>query len=259
MRYRLSILMPALQSRAGNCLIQHQIQEQLTSEVEFLVNLDNGEKSSGLKRYELTQQSQGEYLAFVDDDDLVASNYVVSILEALKSNPDLVTFNMDSRFSYMRKGVVHHQENEVWKLGHQEDDRSLLKMSANHLCVWKREIAASLAWCPFLGCGDDQLWYKPLLLSEKVKNEVHIDESLYLYRWVSNRTSNQTNERVLASKTYFGGGLRCFLRNDGVILIENGRTYRNPSMVLVRDNLNQMFKINRHQSDLQFLGTVKFK
>ncbi len=48
---------------------------------------------TGTKRNQLIEQTQSDYLTFIDDDDAVSSDYVSSILEAMQSNPDVITFN----------------------------------------------------------------------------------------------------------------------------------------------------------------------
>ena len=256
MQYRLSILMPGLQSRAADCRVKNQILSQMTSEVEFIELIDSGEKSSGLKRQELSDLAQGKYLAFVDDDDTVSSDYIKKLLSAISEEPDLVTFNMEARFRYYKKSTLRKEEVEIWELGYQEDDRKSSKLGPNHLCAWKKEITQKISWCPFLGCGDDQLWYKPLLMSGLVNNELHLDEVLYYYHWSSLGTSNQTNARVDAAKAYFCNGLRCFSDGEGNILIEHSRTYRSPEIALVRDHRNVIKKINI--KEYKYLGLVKF-
>ena len=44
----------------------------------------------GAKRNKLKELAQGEYLCFVDDDDTLTMDYLISILRALESKPDLV-------------------------------------------------------------------------------------------------------------------------------------------------------------------------
>jgi hypothetical protein len=56
-------------------------------QVEICVDIDNGELSVGQKRQKLLERAVGHYVAFVDDDDLVASDYLRRILGALKDHP----------------------------------------------------------------------------------------------------------------------------------------------------------------------------
>lgn len=57
-------------------------------QVEIVVNIDGGELPVGMKRQQLLEQAVGHFVAFVDDDDFVAHDYVERILAAVKAEPD---------------------------------------------------------------------------------------------------------------------------------------------------------------------------
>lgn len=62
---------------------------QLTPEVEILTDSTPG-ISIGAKRNQLLARATGQYVVFIDDDDLVSTNYVSLILQAIQNNPDVV-------------------------------------------------------------------------------------------------------------------------------------------------------------------------
>ncbi len=66
--------------------------------VETHVLIDGGAASGGLsigaKRQRLLGRAVGEYVAFIDDDDAVAPDYVSRILAALETMPDCVGFTL---------------------------------------------------------------------------------------------------------------------------------------------------------------------
>ena len=69
---KLSILIPTLFSRKEKfCNLMTILSSQANDEVEVVINRDNGEKSIGEKRNELLKEATGEYVCFVDDDDMV--------------------------------------------------------------------------------------------------------------------------------------------------------------------------------------------
>lgn len=184
-----------------------------TTQVEILICSDNGVVPSGAKRQLLSDLSSGEYICCVDDDDEVYEDYISSILQAAASNADLITFNL----TYFKdKRITEH-----WMFGLYRNLRPMGLMSANHLCVWKRSIARTVAWCPDLGYGDDRLWFEPLVKSGLVKSVYHINKSLYSYFYSSTESQNQSVEKRAKSKKYIGRGLRCF-KQDGIIYIETG-------------------------------------
>lgn len=254
----LSVLMPALQSRDWNTLYSVLLEqaEQFPGTVEVLVLPDNGERTSGQKRQLLTEAARGQYLVFVDDDDRVAADYIGRLLRATASGPDVITFNM--QFHYVRRPrwwrSRHQPKGEVWKFGLHPDQRTVgcttANMTANHLCAWRAEIARQVAWCPDLGNGDDQLWYRPLYHSGLAVREVHIDAILYTYLYDCDGTVNQKDDRIQRRRQYMGdSGLRCFCRDvDGrdTIVIEVGDKHLRtdaPGFVRVRDNRNQVLDL----------------
>src|SRR6478736_2156247 len=48
--------------------------------VEIIIDKDNKEVSIGAKRQRLLERAMGEYVVFIDDDDLVSETYIQDIL-----------------------------------------------------------------------------------------------------------------------------------------------------------------------------------
>lgn len=51
---------------------------------ELIIEKDNGHMSTGQKRNKLLERARGDYIAFVDDDDMVDENYVSRIESAIQ-------------------------------------------------------------------------------------------------------------------------------------------------------------------------------
>jgi hypothetical protein len=91
---RLSVLIPTLARRQHKFL--HLLSELLpqcqaaAEQVEVVALQNQGEELLEAYRERLLYAAEGDYLCFVDDDDKVASYYVADILEALRSDPDVV-------------------------------------------------------------------------------------------------------------------------------------------------------------------------
>lgn len=221
----------------------------LSVDCEVITNVDSGEKTSGMKRNELMAVAAGRYVAFIDDDDTVADNYVESICNAImQEDPDVVTFAMDVRITKTFKHRVlgktrfsQRSSREKWQLGLWPDDRRKSRMSANHLCCWKKEIARKSAWCDHLGYGDDQLWYGPLHALSAAKTSVVINECLYFYKCNVDSSANQTSARIAEAKAYFGAGIRCFGDLDS-LLIEDGR--QDSVLVQCRDSAGSIWTVD---------------
>ncbi len=83
----LSILVCSTTERAH---LLHRLERHLRAQmrrwprrVELVVDVDDGQKSIGQKRNDLLARAVGQYVAFVDDDDMVAHDYVDRIVDAL--------------------------------------------------------------------------------------------------------------------------------------------------------------------------------
>lgn len=246
MRPVLSILMPALSFREQTLAQKIRMQiESLGSQrhcVEFLTDIDSGEKTSGQKRQSLFEASSGDRVCFVDDDDDVHEKYVEELAKhsVFWSEHSVLTFKLKMT-STRRQGPSRlHHRHEVWKFGLWKDNRKAGMMSANHLCAWKREIAATVAWDPELGYADDQMWYQPLLNHPSLRlTEKHIDEVLYNYKFSASGTVNQKASAIAKSRRLNALGVRCFLFNDQVCIEAKSRTAPK-GMIACRDNKNNV-------------------
>lgn len=147
--------------------------------VEVLYLLDNKKRSVGAKRQALLDIAQGEYIAYVDDDDDVAPEYCESILKAIATapeKPDVVTFdqiaNIAGNVGQVRFG-----------LGNPNDDfnpDAITRRNAWHVCAWRRELAKQYTF-PDLMDGEDWAWAEQLCAA--AKTSVHIYAVLHFYHF----------------------------------------------------------------------------
>jgi glycosyltransferase involved in cell wall biosynthesis len=188
---RISLLVCSLESRhrelrrLKNCLAP-----QLTDAVELLVNVDRGQKTIGLKRNELLEEASGEYIAFIDDDDLVSDDYVEKILTAVASNPDccgmegIVTFNGQNP-----RRFVHSLRYREWF----ERD-GVYYRNPNHLSPVKRELALQVGF-PEKNYWEDRDYSARLL--RLLNREVYITGPIYYYLYVKQKKKTAVH-RALA-------------------------------------------------------------
>lgn len=241
----LSLLMPALSSRDWH-VMQAQLEQQARqhTDVEVLVELDDGGLPSGWKRHKLMQRARGTYVAFVDDDDRVTDDYVAVLRELTRNSAcDVATFALLFTWKNPPGSRRHNPtlaRTELWQFGLYADDRAQGRMSANHLCAWRRDLAARVAWCPELGNADDQLWYQPLLRSGLASTEARTEQALYHYLFDAATTHNQRQGRVLRSRKYVGDGLRCFWYGSEIVIEIGDAPYvaEPDKYALVRDSAN---------------------
>ena len=135
---RLSLLIPTLHERSKICeQITSEIVNQLTTDVEMLILPDNGEQTIGAKRNTLLEGATGDYVAFIDDDDMISKDYVEKVLAALEGNPDCASLD---GYVYWRDGSKrlfrHSIEYTSWYTSEGIDYRM-----PSHLNAIKREYA----------------------------------------------------------------------------------------------------------------------
>ena len=69
-------------------LDQVNIQIGSREDIEVIVLYDNKKRTIGQKRNALLDLAQGNHLVFLDDDDRISDDYILSIMEILdKSDP----------------------------------------------------------------------------------------------------------------------------------------------------------------------------
>lgn len=190
---RLSVLIASIKQRAEmfervRASLQAQVDALLDpGVVEILFLVDNQEMSIGAKRNKLLQMAKGDYTCFVDDDDRVFADYVVSILEALEDKPDCVGITSLVTFNNV-KGYL-----SCFSLG-QKLEHGVSNSPVCHLSPIKRSITTSV---PFLDAsfGEDASWSMRVIPLLKTINIIR--QPIYHYRW-QNAVSETSAARRLS-------------------------------------------------------------
>ena len=142
--------------------------------VEILVISDNRKRTTGAKRNSAIEIAQGEYVAFVDDDDRVSDDYVQKILNAIISHkPDVVTFNGH----YSEKGSAPKLVNYGLANKYGQDETAYYRRP-NHLMAHKKENAINVKYND-VSIGEDDVWANHIC--EIIETEYKIDDVLYFY------------------------------------------------------------------------------
>jgi glycosyltransferase involved in cell wall biosynthesis len=178
---RLSLLVCSIESRQRELRrLKSRLAPQLTDAVELLVNIDRGQKTIGRKRNELLADASGDYIAYIDDDDLVSDDYVEKILAATASDPDccgmegIITFNGENP-----KQFIHSLRYREWF----ERD-GVYYRNPNHLSPVRRELAAQIGF-PEKNYWEDRDYSARLL--PLLKREVYIEGPIYFYLYVKRK------------------------------------------------------------------------
>lgn len=178
----LSILICSLHSRKKlldklENILQPQL-DKYANEVESVVLTDNGQMKIGAKRNHLIKVCRGEYVTFVDDDDLVSDNYCEKLLEKIKFSPDVIVFDAErwenGRFDRnVKYGIEYLRDSNT---------RNCYYRIPNHLMCIKKSIAEKY---PFkeINFGEDADFAKRIL--PELKKQERINETLYKYLYVN--------------------------------------------------------------------------
>jgi len=181
---KLSILTPGIPSRVNEFLMPllAKLQQQVDAlptpgDVELLTFIDNKRRTIGMKRQSLLEIAQGDYIAFIDDDDDVSDDYIQDLWQATTQDVDVITFKQDV---YLNGSGPYPL---TFKLGHKGNDNPSMSGFTRppwHVCAWRREIAQQKRFGDMM-YGEDWYWVKQV--NKLAKTSHHIDRTLCTYRY----------------------------------------------------------------------------
>lgn len=150
-------------------------------EIELLVKEFDSFFSIGANRQALVEKAKGEYITFVDDDDLVAKDYVAKLL-ALMDGADYVGFNVECYSDGVFLALAKHSlRYERWFTG----DDGVLYRDLSYMNPIRRELARRSVIEG--GFGEDLRWAARLREIGCVKTENYLDEVMYYYYHRTNK------------------------------------------------------------------------
>ncbi len=181
-----SILVPSIPSRFDRLrgLVDKLVgQAAEFPGVEVLCWMDNKRRSIGHKRQDLVDAAQGEFFAFVDDDDDVPEDYVGTAVEHIRGHADADLFTTDQQCYYNGEPF-----RVMFTLGAGDDPMRRLPdgrwadlvREPVHCCLWRRAIVAAARF-PDIGYHEDTRWAEQA--RKLVKHTVHIPKVMHVYRY----------------------------------------------------------------------------
>lgn len=156
--------------------------------IEILIQSDNKEKTTGYKRNDLLSRATGDYIAFIDDDDMVSSDYIEKHLIAIDSNPDVCSLE-GIIYTNMKdpKTFIHSLEYSTWF-----EKNGIYYRNPNHLNCVKRDIALRVKF-PNLITQEDR--HYSIRLLPYLKTEAIIPCPIYFYYYDSMKNINQRTRK----------------------------------------------------------------
>ncbi len=191
----LSILICSLHSRKHMLdQLLHELDTQIRAanaigKVDILLNVDNKEKSTGMKRQELLEQATGKYIIFIDDDDWIEPCYIAELLKACDSDADC--------FGMVGWITTNGTDRIDWRLSKDYEDHTIKENGytpvylrrTNHITGVKRSIALQAGF-PDKSNAEDK-WYSQRV-APLCKTEYQIIPAMYHYRFNSHKTDSYT-------------------------------------------------------------------
>lgn len=179
-----SILIPTMESRRAQfARMQSELHRQIlaaarSGQVEILSLLDAGEEPVGAKRNRLMQQAAGEFVAFVDDDDRVAPDYVDRICRTLEQNPHVDCLGLVGVISFRQR----HSARFVHSLQFREyrTVKGVYQRPPYHLNPVRRSIALRYPFAE-VRYSEDIDWALRICRDGALQSEVFLPDPLYYY------------------------------------------------------------------------------
>jgi glycosyltransferase involved in cell wall biosynthesis len=181
----LSILIPTVPGRVSTFFldlldcVRPQTIDGPHLDVEILGFYDNKHRTVGEKRNDLLNLAHGRYVAFIDDDDTVADDYLDTIMPILRSGKDIDVLVFDQHVTVnggppklCRYGV---------ELPYTETDSLWTGLPA-HTMVWKALIAKTT---PFPACNfqEDMAWVRLAAAKVNPLQQHRVEKVLYYYNF----------------------------------------------------------------------------
>jgi len=158
--------------------------------VGVIVYRDNLESTYGEKTQFLLETSRADYVSCVDDDDMVAPDFVRRVLDALASKPDYVGYPVRwTQNGVPQKRIEHSLRHYGWGEGSEYVWRDISE---------KNPIRRDLALLGrFTGGWEaEREWGRLIRDSGQCKNEVWIADAMYYYREVPDESFRATRQPV---------------------------------------------------------------
>lgn len=190
-----TILVPTLGERA--ILFQRLLRgllpqlDQFKGRARVAGWFNNGQPALPEIRQRMVEKVSTSHLSFVDDDDLVAPDFVARVMTALdESDPDYVGFQVQCYSNGSPIAIAHHTlSNKGWR---NEPGRFLRDIS--HINPIRTSIARQVTFRRTrVGGPEDREWAAQLRRSRLLESEVMIDSIMYHYL-------HQTPDQAMGSR-----------------------------------------------------------
>jgi len=177
----LDVLLPQIGKYSESMSEDKRIRKITGEYVEIIICTDNKQMRVGSKRNLLLGLASGDYISFIDDDDIVTQTYVKYLLAGMETKKDVILFDVEISINGERYKKVYYDVN----FHIDSNFPNCYKRIPNHIMCWKKKIIT--AKFPPINRGEDAQWSKKM--KDKIKSQAKIQKTLYYYNF-----SHQTSE-----------------------------------------------------------------
>lgn len=165
--------------------------EEKQRQIEIIFLIDNKTISLGEKRNMMVDIAKGEYVTHVDSDDRITTDYLISLLDAIESGADAITFQVSVTLNGGKAKICKYSKEYKRDYNTPIEYRRI----PNHICCVKKEVSLKSSY-PSIPYGEDAAYAK--LLLPHIKTEHKINRVLYHYDFNENTT--ETQEHISADR-----------------------------------------------------------
>lgn len=156
------------------------------SDIEVIKFIDDGQRSIGAKRNWLLCKAKGEYVSFIDSDDLVSNHYIEKIIDGIEKGVDCCSLTgiitEDGKNSQVFQHSIKYKEYKT----NPQSEVIRYERFPNHLNTIKASIAKQFQF-PQIDHGEDTAWATKLHKSGMIKTEHWIEDVIYFYEYRSKK------------------------------------------------------------------------
>jgi hypothetical protein len=172
-----SILILTMPMRAGlldDLLDGLEPQLRGRAEIELILRQSDPRIPVGDQREAMRRAARGQYISFIDDDDLVSPRFVERILHAMQAGPDYIGFNLEQRMNGEFACVEKHSLG-YGRVGMETPQSRFRDLSHFNPMRTRLALQAPMTGWP----AEDVRWADALRKLQVVQTEKYLDETLY--------------------------------------------------------------------------------
>lgn len=134
----------------------------------------------GEKRNRLLELSEGQFVVFIDDDDMVTRSYIPLILEAIEKNPTVDCIGINGVITFNGGSPLQWKISKDYESWHEKDN--VYYRTPNHISPVRRDIAMKVKFPADKSFSEDFEYSKAIY--PFLKTEAKIEENIYHYKYI---------------------------------------------------------------------------